>query len=156
VAWDGNSFALKIEKYARHPVIYVSWYGATEYCKWLGNGSRLPSENKWQYAAEGPEKRTYPWGNQPPDNTRANYGSQVQDTTEVGHYSPAGDSPFGAQDMAGNVWEWVQEWYAQDQTKVRRGGSWYYDGDYLPVSNRYRSNPASTLNYIGFRCARSH
>jgi serine/threonine-protein kinase len=105
---------------AQHPVVYVTRGMARAYAAWVGG--RLPRDAEWTRAAQGDDGRTYPWGEQPPDATRANYGDNVGDTTPVGSY-PAGASPYGLLDMAGNVWEWVDPDDGGDRPYIIRGGS---------------------------------
>jgi formylglycine-generating enzyme required for sulfatase activity/flagellar basal body-associated protein FliL len=150
---------------ADHPVVCVTWFQAKVYCEW--REARLPSEAEWEKAARGTDQRTYPWGEEI-DCNLANYGAcGTNDTTLVGSY-PAGVSPYGAYDMAGNVWEWVQSEYkdypyhaddgreenldSTDVLRVLRGGSWYYYGHYARASPRDSSNPYGQGDYIGFRC----
>jgi formylglycine-generating enzyme required for sulfatase activity len=152
--------------YANHPVVYVSWDQAIEYCAWAGR--RLPTEAEWETAARGENASVYPWGNETPNNGLLNYNSAVGDTTEVGTY-PDGASAYGALDMAGNVWEWVSSLYqsypydakdgredlSSSDARVLRGGS-LYDLDYLVRSAYHgRVDPGNASYNLGFRCAMS-
>lgn len=158
---------------AEQPVVGVSWYEAVAYCRWLsdqtGQKIMLPTEQQWQYAAQGDDGREYPWGNEW-DSSRCrnsvggSWGS-AGNTSPVTQYEGKGkgDSPFGVVDLAGNVWEWCLTEYESgsnesDGTNVRvlRGGSWD-DGNPFSfrVSFRNWANPGLTNNYWGFHLALS-
>lgn len=157
-----------------HPAVEISWQDALNFCHWLsqvsGEAIRLPAEAEWEKAARGADRRLYPWGNQAPDKNLANSNNIYKSTTPVGQFSPPGDSPYGCADMAGNVWEWVNDWYAETyyakspdshpkgpdkgKFKVLRGGSWNYASRNLRVALRFRNNPGNRSDYSGFRCAR--
>jgi formylglycine-generating enzyme required for sulfatase activity len=148
----------------------MNWYAASQYCEWAGLG--LPTEAQWEKAARGTDERIFPWGNAPVDSTRANYRNYVGEPTSVGAY-PSGASPYGVLDMAGNVEEWVFDWfesghyYSSDlvdptgpslvgDEKVTRGGSFRDGPAALPTFIRaHMMFRAASSNYIGFRCARN-
>jgi formylglycine-generating enzyme required for sulfatase activity len=154
-----------------HPVINVNWQDSVDFCQWAskvtGLTVRLPSEAEWEKAARGTDARIHPWGNQTPDASLCNYAAtKIGDTTAVGRFSPQGDSPYGCADIAGNVWEWVDDWYDAcpgnttnntdfgTKYRVMRGGSWISDPDDLRVFVCGRYSPDLRNYVIGFRCAR--
>jgi len=162
----GNRTHYDDPNYADHPVAYVDWYDARDFCTWVRKG--LPTEAEWEYAVRGPEGHIYPWGNDPPTCERAQFAECGGDTVPVGSL-PDGASWCGTEDMAGNVWEWVNDWYGGDyyavspdsnppgpeggDYKVVRGGS-FGDGEAgVRAAPRVPDNPDSRNACIGFRCA---
>ncbi|MFH1279665.1 MAG: SUMF1/EgtB/PvdO family nonheme iron enzyme [Candidatus Eisenbacteria bacterium] len=177
-----------------YPLVAVSWYGAAAYCDWVsmeagltrayshstwqcngGNpytaaGYRLPTDAEWEFAAQYDDERIYPWGNDSPSCSRANYFGCVGSTSVVGSY-PAAPSSLGLYDMAGNVWEWCNDWQLCDlgtfsvtdptgpgsgSYRLLRGGSWVsYVGSLRCSARDGYVYPWLTGSDYGFRCARS-
>jgi len=154
--------------YEDHPINCVSWYNAEEYCEFVGK--RLPTEAQWEKAARGTDGRKYPWGYETPDCTYVNFDNKncVGETTPVGNY-PKGVSPYGAYDMAGNVWEWCADWYDSNYYskapssnpagpssglyRVLRSGGWTSGASFMRTSFRDGNFPTITYSIVGFRCA---
>lgn len=162
-----------------YPVIEVSWYGAAAYCAWVGG--RLPTEAEWEYAGRGPQASIYPWGDTfdgeglnycdascRNDWKDAHFNDGSVEWTAVGSY-PGGASWCGALDMAGNVWEWVHDWWSDEYyahspaenpqgpdggtVRIGRGGSWYDPPEHTRASFRKGlSASSSRMHWIGFRC----
>ena len=157
-----------------HPAVNVSWDDAVAFCAWAGqiSGGRkvyLPSEAQWEKAARSTDGRLYPWGNEAPGDSRLNFKGRVRGTTPVGTHSPLGDSPYGAADMAGNIWEWTSSlhrpypYQADDgredrnspAARVLRGGGFFNVRRFVRCAYRttIHGNPMSRFDGNGFRVA---
>jgi formylglycine-generating enzyme required for sulfatase activity len=154
--------------FENHPVIETSWFGAMAYCEW--SGKRLPTEAEWEKSARGTDGRKFPWGDDPPDRTRAHFSAGWNDFRPVGSFLK-GASPYGVLDLAGNGWEWVSSAYLpypydaadgredlkRDLVRVIRGGGQDSAAEELRTTHRgghVSRNFRSGHHNIGFRCAR--
>ncbi len=199
IAFSGGTFTLRDAGHGinpDHPMKRVTWYGSARYCDWLsllaglprayqhtgnwtcngGNpygaqGYRLPTDAEWEYAAQWDDERIYPWGNEAPDCSRANYFECVGWTLPVGSY-PDAPVALGLSDMAGNAWEWCNDWHVCElgtapltnptgpgsgTYRVLRGGAWSRIADGLRCADRFSfESPSNGHQDVGFRCARSH
>lgn len=171
--WTGDAFVRGApipERFTGpdQPVICATWYNARAYCEWTGG--RLPTESEWERAARGAgDRRRFPWGDDAPTCARARLSDCGDGPAPVGAH-PRGVSPEGLFDLAGNVAEWVADWYhprayhlnpsynpaGPDQGRVRvvRGGSFYDPPEQLRTSYRYGLTPTFGYGIVGFRCAR--
>lgn len=161
---DANPFFGKTP-HKNDPVVYVAWDAADAYCRWAGR--RLPTDAEWEKAARGTDGRMYPWGNEPPDQRLANFDLNIGAAVPVDRY-PLGASPYGALNMAGNVREWVADWFNEfyyivsprdnpqgpplGMNKSLRGGSYLDDASEIRIFNRFSHEPASPGVNRGFRC----
>jgi serine/threonine-protein kinase len=165
-------------EWANHPVVYVSWEQADAYCRWLADGMdwdvHLPTEAQWEMAASWGAsdgiKRRYPWGEEKPGPDWLNFKeSDLEHTASVGSY-PQGASPYGVLDMAGNVWEWVADWYSESyygtsdlpldppgpdrgSKRVIHGGGYRSNEDEVRTTYRREAKPQDGKKDLGFRCA---
>lgn len=196
ISFSGGTFTVDAGK-EDHPVVMVTWYGAAAYCDWLSMvvglpraynhstwscnggdpygaaGYRLPTDAEWEYATQIRGSRIYPWGGGAPACSLANYASCVPGTgvrtTPVGSY-PAAPAPLDLHDLAGNVWEWCNDWHTcnlgtglvtnptgppSGSYRVMRGGGWGWADMTLRCSYRLGREPFLALSYVGFRIARS-
>jgi formylglycine-generating enzyme required for sulfatase activity len=175
-------------QYADYPVVHVDWSMADAYCQWAG--AHLPTESQWEKAASGEDDRMFPWGddwdvakrkrlnfadgNNPETTSDITLNDGFRDSAPVGSF-PDGSSPYGIYDMAGNVWEWVADWYdpayytnspsnnphgpdgptPEASLRALRGGSWVAANENVfHTSNRNGLEPARSSESLGFRCAR--
>ena len=189
--WANWNHVVKYSPGEDYPMTGIDWNDATAYAEWAGK--RLPTEAEWEYAARGLiGQRQYSWGNEKPDGSQCNFADKNADealrslnpeytwadmtvddgykyTAPVGSFKPNG---YGLHDMAGNVWEWCQDWYSEDyysslavdnpqgpaedsttrMSRVLRGGSWFNVSYYLRVSYRHDHPPNNGTTTYGFRC----
>ena len=161
--WDNNYV---LDNPGR-PVVNITWRQANEYCKWKGKS--LPTEAQWEKAARGTEGLLYPWGNEYADDHANIHGTDdYRRTSPVGNF-PLGASPYGANDMSGNVWEWCVDWYQEfyyaeaplrnppgpsekSAWRVVRGGGFSSPPDDAVTTNRSKNKPKMPLHHIGCRC----
>jgi len=166
ISYTNGNFIVATGK-ENYPVIEVTWYGAIAYCEYYD--MRLPTEAEWEKAARGTDGRPYPWGDDTPNASRCNFNRNIGHPVSVGQYSPDGNSPYGCCDMAGNVWEWCNDWHdtgyysispannpqgpSSGIARVIRGGSWYSYDWLCRTSYRSKNTPGSSFNNLGFRVA---
>jgi len=141
-----------LEKGKEHyPATEISYFDAEQYCKAIG--ARLPTMDEWEKAARGTDGRTYPWGNDFKDNAANTSETGKKGTVPVGSYA-LGKSPYGMNDMAGNVWEWVDAWDAAKRYRFVMGGSYFEGANNNTTTSSLKSIPDDVHPYVGFRCAK--
>ncbi len=172
LVWNGGAIYQAEPGFEKHPINFVTWYGARAYCAWVGG--RLPTEAEWEYAARGTDGRRYPWGEAVPDETRALFGLGFDALLPVDAF-PDGASYFDVWGMAGSLWEWTADWYAEDYyatspdtnplgpgegefraPRVLRGGGWDSLPEDLRATARQAAEPLNGGSFganVGFRCA---
>jgi formylglycine-generating enzyme required for sulfatase activity len=167
ISYNGVNFIINepdgftVGEYDTHPVVYVTWYGANAFA--LHYGMRLPTEYEWEKTARGNTGNNYPWGNSI-TGANANYNGSGDPwelgTTPIGYYdginagTTNSPSPYGAYDMAGNVWEWTDSWY-NSSNRVLRGGGWSNYTSLLQSWYRGTDDPSPASGGYGFRCSRT-
>lgn len=176
IAWVDDGPVL-VDGLEDHPVVEVYWESAHAYCQWAGLS--LPTEAQWEKAARGTDGRTYPWGEAAPSCDLASVRPEMDGepcwdhTLPVGSF-PDGVSPYGALDMAGNIAEWVSDWYDPDyygqapeadppgpsapietRERITRGGNFPSGAPAASTFSRYREAEDATSNGVGFRCVRN-
>lgn len=162
--WTGRTFPPEI---AEQPVVNVSWHDAAAYCGWLakktGKAFRLPTEEEWEFAARGNQKRAYPWGNDI-SKEKAWYKAKWAGPKTMQPADYGTPNPYGLLGMSGNVWQWVDDWFVPvfngrpvpeelKMFKVVRGGSWANGEEFLRVDYRNFHQPDFKDFFVGFRVA---